>query len=75
MATVIVDEDSPVEDHGSVLVVTGTSEDGTQRIRFGGDHRPMRGLLEHVAEHGATRAEVEAWQITGTFPIEQEVVQ
>lgn len=66
---VIVSESSQWEDHGSVIVVTGTSEDGTKAIRFGGDHRPMGGLYEAVQEQGEIACEVEPWQVSGVTPI------
>ncbi|GAC1527429.1 MAG: hypothetical protein NVS3B1_17730 [Marmoricola sp.] len=66
---VIVSESSQWEDHGSVIVVTGTSEDGAKEIRFGGDHRPMRGLYEAVQAEGEIFAEIEPWQVSGVTPI------
>lgn len=37
---------------GSVIVVTGTSEDGRKRVTFVGDARPTRELLQAVADSG-----------------------
>lgn len=48
---------------GSVTVVKGLSEDGTQEVSFGVDHRIAAGLAEHVEEFGETGCYVEDWQI------------
>ena len=55
---------------GSVIIVTGTSEDGRSRITFVGDARPTRELLQAVSESGEPMtAYVESYQITGNRPI------
>jgi hypothetical protein len=55
---------------GSVVVVTGTSEDGRSRVTFVGDSRPTRSLLMSVAESGEPQvAVVEHWQVTRQQPI------
>jgi hypothetical protein len=53
-----------VEDHGSVWVVTGTSEDCTKRVTFAGDWRPMRELVAAiVAMDEPVPVAVESWQV------------
>lgn len=58
-----------VENHGTVVAITGTSrESGTsvesaRRVRFAGDHRTMAGLLEAVSSGEPISAQVEDWQV------------
>ena len=50
-------------DEGTVIVVTGTDENGN-RVTFGGDGRPMEHLIKGVLIDGsAVAADVENWQI------------
>lgn len=63
--TVSTDALTEVEDHGSILVFTGTTEDG-KRQRFGVDHRPASWLIDAVEEEGEVQADVEEWQLLGT---------
>jgi hypothetical protein len=45
-----------VENHGSVMRVTGTTEDGRERITFAGDTRMMVGLFEAIVATDETQA-------------------
>jgi len=38
-----------VEDHGTIVRMTGTSEDSSERVLVAGDHRPIWHLFEAVA--------------------------
>lgn len=62
--TVTAEDLDTARNEGSVLLVTGTTEDGT-RVRFAGDHRPMAGFLAVVEDEGEATAEVESWQVLG----------
>jgi hypothetical protein len=70
--TVVVvgpDDLETVVGHGSVIEVTGASEDGAQRIRFAGDWRPMEAMLADVEFSGeAVVAVVSSWQILDRLP-------
>lgn len=48
-------------------VVTGTAEDvdSGRRVRFGGDHRPMRDVREALAAGDEVLVDLEGWQILG----------
>jgi hypothetical protein len=55
---------------GSVVIVTGTSEDGRSRITFVGDARPTRELLEAVSISGEPKtAYTEDFAVTRIRPI------
>lgn len=56
-----VDPQTP-EDHGTIVVFTGTNDDG-DTITFGVDHRPAQGLLDALDTEGTIDAEVESWQV------------
>lgn len=62
----------PASPMASIITASGLSEDGTQRITFGGDHRPMAGLLEVVEYEGEVACEVEEWQILSVADVEPE---
>jgi hypothetical protein len=65
MEVVITPEDLPeVFIDGSVMVVTGTTEDGTKRVTFVGDARPTGELLRAVQESGEPQIAV-----TGDFAV------
>lgn len=65
IVTVTTDDlDETLRNEGSVVRVTGTSEDG-ERITFAGDHRPMADFVGAVMDDGEARCEVEDWQILG----------
>ena len=69
MQITITKADLPyVRDEGSVLVFTGTAENG-DRVSFGADHRPAWALYEGVLEEGEAEAEVESWQVLSTVPV------
>lgn len=52
---------------GSVVVLTGTDENG-RRVTFAGDGRPMGHLIQGILIEGeATAADVEGWQILGVL--------
>lgn len=51
-----------VAPQGSVAIGIGTDEDGRE-VRFGGDHRPMSYLAEHIEAEGPTDVEIEDWQV------------
>lgn len=69
MQITITKADLPyVRDEGSVLVFTGTAENG-DRVSFGADHRPAWALYENVLEEGEAQAEVESWQVLRTVPL------
>ena len=56
--------------HGSVVAVTGTSEDGTQRITFAGDTRLMCTLLDAVKGSDCEQqARVADYQIQRVLPV------
>lgn len=57
-----------VRDEGTVLVFTGTAENG-DRVDFGADHRPAWALYEGVLETGEAEAEVESYQVLRTVPL------
>lgn len=57
-----------VRDEGTVLVFTGTAENG-DRVSFGADHRPAWALYEGVLEEGEAQAEVESYQVLRTVPL------
>jgi hypothetical protein len=67
--TVTPDDLSTVADAGSVIMITGTDTAGN-RIRFGGDARPMAAMLGDVADGTVDEAscEVEPWQVLGVQP-------
>jgi hypothetical protein len=56
------DLDSAV-DHGTTISVTGTTEDGRERVTFAGHHRTMAGLMTLVELSGDCLTQVEPWQI------------
>lgn len=62
---VTVDDLDTVQDHGSVIAITGTAHPSGDRVTFAGDHRSMAGLLAIVADNLEVRAAVEPWQILG----------
>lgn len=53
-------------DHGSVVQITGTNEEG-QRVTFAGDTRPMLQVMEALVTdvEDEITVEVEDWQISG----------
>lgn len=65
---VIVSSSDPFNGGGTVIRCTGTSEDGTKRITFAGDHRAMLGLMDLLQAEGEVACEVESWQILSTSP-------
>ncbi|RZU36006.1 hypothetical protein EV284_3489 [Streptomyces sp. BK022] len=65
LVTVAVEDLDTIENHGSVIAITGTTEDNT-RVTFAGDTRVMGGLIEWVEEAGDTLVQIEAWQVLGT---------
>lgn len=65
---VIVTSTDPFNGGGSVIRCTGTSEDGTKRITFAGDHRPMLRLMEAAHDEGEIPVEIEDWQVLSTAP-------
>lgn len=64
--TVTSEDLDTIVDHGSVIEVTGTAEDGA-RVTFAGDHRPMTFFLNAVKESGEEVTDVAKWQIRGTI--------
>jgi hypothetical protein len=60
---VIVAAGDPFIGDGTVIRCTGTSEDGTKRVTFAGDHRVMLGLMDLVQVEGEVPCEVEPWQV------------
>jgi len=66
IAVTVTDEDLlTAENQGSVIVVTGTAENGS-RITFAGDHGPMVSFLNSVTAQGKTDTFIEPWQILRT---------
>lgn len=66
---VIVSSSDPFNGGGTVIRCTGTSEDGTRRVTFAGDHRVMLGLMDAVQAEGEIPCEVEGWQVLRTETI------
>ena len=61
------DDLDTVQNHGSVIAITGTSaDDPTQRVTFAGDHRSMAGLLAMLEDGLDVPALVEDWQVLST---------
>lgn len=56
-----LDSQCLVRDEGTVIVLTGTDEQG-RAVTFGADHRQARNIIE-AASHGVIEAEVEGWQV------------
>ncbi len=52
------------ENHGSVIVLYGSTEDG-RWVQFGADARVANDLVDIVREHGEVQVEVEGWSILG----------
>ena len=61
-----------VDDHGSIVVITGTAEDGS-RVTFGGDPRPMADIVLALLgdEEDEVTVDVEGWQITRQIAAQQ----
>ena len=57
-------------DEGTVMVLTGTAENG-DRVTFGADRRPADDLADAVVNSldGEITAEVESWQVLSTNPL------
>lgn len=53
-----------VDDHGSVILLEGTDEEGASRWFFA-DRRVALDLIEVVQVEGEIQAEVESWQLWG----------
>jgi hypothetical protein len=64
---VTLDDMDTVQDHGSVVAITGTDrEDPTRRITFAGDHRSMHGLFAILEANYEVPAVIEDWQVLST---------
>lgn len=57
-----VDDLQTVEDHGTMWIMTGSTDDG-KRVTFAGDWRPMRGLTEFLVANGEAVTDLEDWQV------------
>lgn len=51
----------------TIGVGEGINVDTGERVRFGGDHRPMRDLAFAVEREQRVLVEVEDWQVLGRF--------
>ncbi len=63
--TLTSDDLDTADNKGTVILVTGTDDDGN-RVTFAGDHRPMAWALEIVETVGEIQVDVDAWQILST---------
>lgn len=64
--TLSIDDFSTVQDHGSVVLITGTGEEG-QRVTFGIEPRMLDDIAGLVLDEGDMDVWVESWAIMGTF--------
>lgn len=64
--TLSIGDFSTVQDHGSVVLITGTAEDG-QRITFGVEPRMLDDLAGIAMGDDDVDVWVESWQIMGAF--------
>ena len=65
LLTITVEDLDTVENHGSIVRITGTADNG-DRVTFAGDTRAMNGMAEFVEELGDVVVDVEDWQILST---------
>lgn len=65
--TLTIEDVSTFTDHGSVVAITGTGEDG-QRVTFGADVRMMEPVMQAliIGDEPEVDVEVEDWQILST---------
>lgn len=59
-----VTADAEVEDHGTVVLITGFNDEGLHQ-RFGADHRIAQDVLDAAVVEGEITVEVEDWQLWG----------
>lgn len=67
MTITLVDTDiATLVDHGSIIAITGTDEEG-QRVRFGADARMIEPALQALVmdEEYEIDVEVDDWQVLG----------
>lgn len=57
-----------VEDHGSVIAITGTHGRSSKRVTFAGDRRVMEVLIQAVLNGEEPLGNVEEWQILSVGP-------
>jgi hypothetical protein len=64
IVTLTIEDVATLTDHGSVVAITGTDEDG-QRVTFAGDSREMEVMVSAlvIGDEPEVEAEIEDWQI------------
>lgn len=67
MSLIVIIEEGPLEDHGSVVTFEGV-DDGGNLVTFAVDHRVAQDLIGHQELVGEVRCSVEGWQILSVIP-------
>lgn len=65
MIVTINEENLRVENHGSVVVLTGQPEGREALVRFGVEPREAEYILAIIDDQGEIDVQVEGWQVMG----------
>lgn len=72
LVTVTPDDLMLMEDHGTIISLTGTSQDGKERVTFGGDRRMMAMLIDAIISTDEEQiASVPAWAVLGIYETQE----